>query len=151
MLFPLSTIKKFHAEIIFVAWLRDLSWEVQKYCLPFFFKVTLLESSSTFCYFMCRFFKIANGICICYYFRWISWPFLRAREAFKNLCKLETLNGRVCNVFRGQIFTRNLWPSKDHVLLHETFKKCRVNTVRAPDEFFLVASIEKRQLIYYFH
>ena len=28
MLFPLSTIKKFHAEIVFVAWLRDLSWAV---------------------------------------------------------------------------------------------------------------------------
>ena len=29
MFFPLSTIKKFHAEIVFVAWLRDLSWEVK--------------------------------------------------------------------------------------------------------------------------
>ena len=56
-----------------------------------------------------------------------------------------------CYAIRGQIFTRNLWPSKDHVLLHETFKKCRVNTVSAPGEFFLVASIEKRQLIYYLH
>ena len=27
--FPLSIIKKFHAEIVFVAWLRDLSWEVE--------------------------------------------------------------------------------------------------------------------------
>ena len=40
MLFPVSTIKKFHAEAVFLAWLRDLSWEVQKT-----FKVTLLESS----------------------------------------------------------------------------------------------------------
>ena len=29
MFFPLSTIKKFHAEIVFVAWLRDLSWEIK--------------------------------------------------------------------------------------------------------------------------
>ena len=29
MFFPLSTIKKFYAEIVFVAWLRDLSWEVK--------------------------------------------------------------------------------------------------------------------------
>ena len=28
MFFPLSTIKKFHAEIVFVVWLRDLSWAV---------------------------------------------------------------------------------------------------------------------------
>ena len=27
MFFPLSTIKKFHAEVVFVAWLRDLSQE----------------------------------------------------------------------------------------------------------------------------
>ena len=42
-------------------------------------------------------------------------------------------------------------PQKDHVLLHETSKKCRVNIVSAPGEFFLLASIEKRQLIYYLH
>ena len=29
MFFPLSTTKKFHAEIVFVAWLRDLSWEIK--------------------------------------------------------------------------------------------------------------------------
>ena len=29
MFFPLSTIKKFHAEIVFVAWLPDLSWEIK--------------------------------------------------------------------------------------------------------------------------
>ena len=40
MFFPLSTIKKFHAEIVFVAWLRDLSWEVKIVCL------FLLESTS---------------------------------------------------------------------------------------------------------
>ena len=38
--FPLSIIKTFHAEIIFVAWLRDLSWEVKIVCL------FLLESTS---------------------------------------------------------------------------------------------------------
>ena len=40
MFFPLSTIKKFHVEIVFVAWLRDLSWEVKIVCL------FLLESTS---------------------------------------------------------------------------------------------------------
>ena len=35
MFFPLSTIKKFHVEIVFVAWLRDLSWEVKIF---FFFQ-----------------------------------------------------------------------------------------------------------------
>ena len=39
--FPLSTIKKFHAEIVFVAWQRDLSWEVKIVGL------FLLESTST--------------------------------------------------------------------------------------------------------
>ena len=42
-------------------------------------------------------------------------------------------------------------PQKDHALLHEKSKKCRVNTVSAPGELFLLASIEKRQLIYYLH
>ena len=37
MLFPLSTIKKFHAKIVFVAWLRDLSWEVKVVYLFFLF------------------------------------------------------------------------------------------------------------------
>ena len=31
--FPLSTIKNFHTEIVFVVWLRDLSWEVKIVCL----------------------------------------------------------------------------------------------------------------------
>ena len=30
MLFSLSTIKKFHTEIVFVVWPRNLSWEVRK-------------------------------------------------------------------------------------------------------------------------
>ena len=38
MFFPLSTIKKFHVEIVFVAWLRDLSWEVKIAYLFFFFQ-----------------------------------------------------------------------------------------------------------------
>ena len=36
MVFPLSTIKKFHVEIVFVAWLRDLSWETKIFYLFFF-------------------------------------------------------------------------------------------------------------------
>ena len=36
MFFPLSTIKKFQVEIVFVAWLRDLSWEVKIVYLFFF-------------------------------------------------------------------------------------------------------------------
>ena len=35
MLFPPSTIKKFHAKILFVAWLCDLSWEVKMFHLFF--------------------------------------------------------------------------------------------------------------------
>ena len=35
MLFPPSTIKKFHAKISFVAWLCDLSWEVKMFHLFF--------------------------------------------------------------------------------------------------------------------
>ena len=54
MFFPLSTIKKFHVEIVFVAWLRDLSWEA-KIAYLFFFKKTLLESSLSFCYLICLF------------------------------------------------------------------------------------------------
>ena len=38
MVFPLSTIKKFQVEIVFVAWLRDLSWEVKIVYLFFFFQ-----------------------------------------------------------------------------------------------------------------
>ena len=36
MFFPLCTIKKFHIEVIFVAWLRDLSREVKIVYLFFF-------------------------------------------------------------------------------------------------------------------
>ena len=36
MFFPLSTIKKFHVEIVFVAWLRDLSWETKIVYIFFF-------------------------------------------------------------------------------------------------------------------
>ena len=52
--FPLSTIKKFHAEIVFVAWLHDLSWEVK--IAMFFCKKILLESSCSICYFIFLFF-----------------------------------------------------------------------------------------------
>ena len=45
MVFPLSTIKKFHLEIVFVVWLRDLSWEVK---IVFF--------SLSFCHLICLFF-----------------------------------------------------------------------------------------------
>ena len=45
MVFPLTTIKKFHVEIVFVAWLRDLSWEVK---IVFF--------SLSFCHLICLFF-----------------------------------------------------------------------------------------------
>ena len=63
MFFPLSTIKKFHVEVVFVAWLRDLSWEVKIVDLFFFqedtsrkflilllsyFPVFWLQISSTF-------------------------------------------------------------------------------------------------------
>ena len=54
MYFPLSTIKKFHVEIVFVAWLRDLSWEVKIVFL--FFKKTPPESSLSFCHLICLFF-----------------------------------------------------------------------------------------------
>ena len=40
MFFPLSTIKKFHSEIVFVVWLRDVR---SKNCLSFF----LQENTST--------------------------------------------------------------------------------------------------------
>ena len=42
--FPLSTIKKFHVEMVFVAWLRDLSREI-KIVYLFFYEKTLLQSS----------------------------------------------------------------------------------------------------------
>ena len=45
MVVPLSTIKKFHVEIVFVVWLRDLSWEVK---IVFF--------SLSFCHLICLFF-----------------------------------------------------------------------------------------------
>ena len=46
--------QKFHAEIVFVAWLRDLSWEVKIVFL--FFKKTPPESSLSFCHLICLFF-----------------------------------------------------------------------------------------------
>ena len=79
MFFPLSTIKKFHVEIVFVAWLRDLSWEV-KIFFPFFLKRHLQKVLyPSVILFAC--FLTANIICICHYFRWLSWPFLRARAS----------------------------------------------------------------------
>ena len=73
-------------------------------------------------------------------------------EVFWDLCKLETLNGRVCNVLRGQIFTLNLWPSsRSRTLTCNCRNMSRMyNTVGAPGEFFPLASIVRRQLIYYF-
>ena len=71
MFFPLSTIKKFHAEVVFVAWLRD--------CLSVFsrkhFKKVLKSSVILFAYFF-----NAIIVCICHCFRWMSWP-LRARAS----------------------------------------------------------------------
>ena len=78
MFFPLSTIKKFHVEIVFVAWLRDLSWEVKIF---FFFSRRhfwkVLNPSVIL--FACL--LTANIICICHYFRWLLWLFLRARTS----------------------------------------------------------------------
>ena len=54
MVFPLCTIKKFHVEIVFVAWLCDLSWEVKIVFL--FFKKAPPESSLSFCHLICLFF-----------------------------------------------------------------------------------------------
>ena len=78
MFFPLSTIKKFHVEIVFVAWLGDLSWEVKIVCL--FLQENSFRKFLILLLFICMFF-IANIVCICYYFRWLSWPFLRARAS----------------------------------------------------------------------
>ena len=78
MFFPPSTIKKFHVEIVFVAWLRDLSWEVKIVCL--FLQENSFRKFLILLLFICMFF-IANIVCICYYFRWLSWPFLRARAS----------------------------------------------------------------------
>ena len=71
MFFPLSTIKKFHVEIVFVAWLRDLSWEVKIVFLFLrrHFQKVLYPSLILFVWFL-----NANIICICHYFRWLSWP-----------------------------------------------------------------------------
>ena len=69
-----SATKKFHVEILLVAWLRDLSWEV-KIVYLFFFKVTLIVI--LFAYFW----QTANVVCICHHFRWMSWPFPRARSS----------------------------------------------------------------------
>ena len=62
MFFPISTIKKFHVEVVYVAWLRDLSLEVKLVYLFFqedtsrkflilllsYFPVFWLQISSTF-------------------------------------------------------------------------------------------------------
>ena len=62
MFFPLSTIKKFHAEVVFVAWLRD--------CLSVFsrrhLKKVLKSSVILFAYFF-----NAIIVCICHCFRWM--------------------------------------------------------------------------------
>ena len=55
-----------------------------KNCLSFFFKKTLLESSKSFCYHL-----------HCYYFRWLSWPFLRAQRASSNTALFRVSLGGV--------------------------------------------------------
>ena len=154
MFFPLSTIKKFHVEIVFVAWLRDLSWEVKiVYLFFFFFKKTLLENfNPSVILFSC--FLTANIICICFSFRRLSWPFLRARarqfiystlsssfewcraqvfrSGSKDICALQPSNGSRTRTCNGKCPTY-------------------INTVGAPGEFYPLASIDKRQLSYFLY
>ena len=78
MVFPLSTVKKFHVEIVFVAWLRDLSWEVK---LFFFFLRRHLQKVLYPSLILVAWFLTANIIRIWHYFRWLSWSFLRARAS----------------------------------------------------------------------
>ena len=95
MFFPLSTIKKFHVEIVFVAWLRDLSWEVKIF---FFFSRRhfwkVLNPSVIL--FACL--LTANIICICYYFLLIVVAFpactcepVHIQHSFEFLCMLPGL------------------------------------------------------------
>ena len=79
MFFPLSTTKKFHTEIVFVAWLRDLSWEIKIVYLFFTRKNFNKIFNLSVALFSC--FLPANIVYIYYYFRWLSWPFLRARPS----------------------------------------------------------------------
>ena len=73
----LSTIEKFHAEIVFVTWLRNLSWEVKI--------VYLLFRENTFRKFLnLPLFYLPLTLIIvlvCHYFRRMSWPFLHARAS----------------------------------------------------------------------
>ena len=73
----LSTIEKFHAEIVFVTWLRNLSWEEKI--------VYLLFRENTFRKFLnLSLFYLPLTLIIvlvCHYFRRMSWPFLHARAS----------------------------------------------------------------------
>ena len=128
--FPLSIIKKFHAEIVFVAWLRDLSWEVEIVYL--FFKKTLLENSQTFCYFICLFFD-RRYRCICYYFRWMLWPFLRARASQLVYSSLSSFfawcRAKVCRSGSKDICTLQKAEENYRGEPHEILVKCFKNFV----------------------
>ena len=73
----LSTIEKFHAEIVFVTWLRNLSWEEKI--------VYLLFRENTFRKFLnLPLFYLPLTLIIvlvCHYFRRMSWPFLHTRAS----------------------------------------------------------------------
>ena len=124
MFFPLSTIKKFQAEIVFVAWLRDLSWKVK---IVYLF---LQENNSR---------KFLN---LLLFYLSVFWPQISSAFAiiFADCHGLSCVHvqarTKVCRCVR----TCNV-------------RKMSRITIGAPvpGDFFPLASIVKRQLIYYLY
>ena len=70
-----------------VAWLPDRSWEVKIVYL--FFQE---NTSRKFLNLLLFYFLTANIVCICHYFRWMSWLSLKS---CKNWCLTHLISGRL--------------------------------------------------------
>ena len=96
MLFPPSTIKKFHAKILFVAWLCDLSWEVKMFHLFFQGKTSRKFLSLLLIYFPVFWLRIwsCHGLS-CVYVRasWYEFHCVVCRCGSKDICKSSSNTG----------------------------------------------------------
>ena len=96
MLFPPSTIKKFHAKILFVAWLCDLSWEVKMFHLFFQGKTSRKFLSLLLIYLPVFWLRISSchGLsCVHVRASWYEFHCVVCRCGSKDICKSSSNTG----------------------------------------------------------
>ena len=96
MLFPPSTIKKFHAKILFVAWLCDLSWEVKMFHLFFQGKTSRKFLSFLLIYlpvFLLRISSCHGLSCVHVRASWYEFHCVVCRCGSKDICKSSSNTG----------------------------------------------------------